>query len=239
MDGTHRRWFLTFASCLLVLGAAGCSSLDGPSGGLLGSLFPQEDAANDLPDVPSPADRIASLQKLAREATRKNTEEKQQTALELGQSIRMEEDPLIRAEIVRTLGEYPGEVSGPVLRAALGDPDAEVRMVACEVWGRRADQQAAALLGGILGGDIDTDVRLAAARALAGSKDPVAVAALGQALEDRDPAIQYRAVLSLREVTGENFGNDVDRWRQYAAGEVPDPARSLSIAERLRRMFTL
>ena len=41
---------------------------------------------------------------------------------------------------------------------------------------------------------------------------------LGEALADADPAMQYRAVLSLKKVTGKDLGNDVDRWQQYVKG---------------------
>jgi HEAT repeat protein len=233
MNGTYGRWFVILASCLMGLGAAGCANLDGPSGG---APF-EGHAADDLPDVPSPAERIASLRKLAREAPRTDAEEKQRIALELAESIRTEEDPLIRTEIIRTLGEYPCGASNSVLRAALDDPDLEARVAACEAWGHRGDAEAASRLAGVLDGDLDTDVRLAAARALGRSKDPAAVAALGRALEDNDPALQYRAVLSLRKVTGEDFGNDVSRWQQYVAGQVPRPAEAPSLAERLRGML--
>ena len=238
MDGTFGRWILTLASCTFVLGVAGCANLDGAPDTLLGGLsWWKNDTAEDLPDVASPAERIDALREQARGAKRTDAEEKQRISLGLAESIRTEEDPLIRAEIIRTLGAYPCAASDLVLRSALGDPDGEVRTVACDVWGRRGDAEAAGLLAGVLDGDIDTDVRLAAARALGGSKDPAAVAALGQALEDRDPAMQYRAVLSLRKATGKDFGNDVNRWRQYVAGEVPKPASSPSLAQRLRKML--
>jgi hypothetical protein len=78
---------------------------------------------------------------------------------------------------------------------------------------------------------------LAAVRALGETKDPAAVAALGRALDDRDPALQYYAVHSLQEVTRENLGNDVDRWRQYVqSGQVPSE-RPVSVVERLRQRF--
>jgi len=222
------------AACLLVLGLAGCANLHGP----FSKESKQKQAADNLPEVPSPAERIGALRQLAREAPRKKAEEKQQLARQLAESIRTAEDPLIRAEIIRTLGAYPGEASGAVLRASLDDPDAEVRVVACEVWGRRGDAAAVNVLAGALDGDLDTDVRLAAARALGQSNDPAAVAPLGRALDDRDPAIQYRAVLSLRKVTGKDFGNDVSQWRQYVAGELPRSAGEPSLAQRLRNMLT-
>ena len=97
--------------------------------------------------------------------------------------------------------------------------------------------EAAAVLSQVLTGDDDPDVRLEAIEALGQCRDPAAVAALGPALEDRDPAMQYRAVLALKELTGEDFGNDVDRWRQYVQGDVPVQTPPSSLAERLRRIF--
>ena len=82
---------------------------------------------------------------------------------------------------------------------------------------------------------MDADVRLAAAKALGETKNREAVAALGEALDDSDPAMQYRAVLSLKQVTGKDLGNDVNRWQQYVKGEPPEPTPSL--AERIRRLF--
>jgi HEAT repeat protein len=86
-----------------------------------------------------------------------------------------------------------------------------------------------------LRGDVDADVRLAAAKALGESKNPEAVAALGEALNDPDPAMQYHAMLSLQRVTGKNLGNSVDRWQRYVKGAEPEPTPSL--AEQIRRLF--
>jgi HEAT repeat protein len=233
MGGNCGRRTATLVCCLLAVEAAGCTG----GGGLWGRAPTPQTAGDDLPDVPSPAERMAALRQLAREAGSQSAREKQRIAQGLSESICREEDPLIRAEIVRTLGAYPGEASGSVLRAALDDPDVEVRTAACEVWGRRGDAEAVTLLSGVLDGDLDMDVRLAAARALGQSNNPAAAPALGRALEDKDPAIQYRAVLSLRKVTGKDFGNDVNKWRQYMAGELPDSGGSASLAQRLWKVL--
>ena len=142
---------------------------------------------------------------------------------------------MVRSEILRALAAYGGPAAEPVLRVAVNDPDADVRVVACGLWGKRGDAEAAKLLGGVLNSDIDKDVRMAAARALGQSHDPAAVAALGTALEDADPAMQNRAMIALRQVSGQNLGNDVDRWRQYVKNGTIKPAESPSFAERLRR----
>lgn len=223
---------LTVIWCLLALGAGGCADF-----GETASWLPfQKETSDELPGVPSPHQRIATLQELARKAPVTEAEERAEISARLAASMPAEEDPLIRAEMVRTLAEYPGAEAEQVLRAALSDPDADVRAAACEAWGKRGDATAAKLLGGVLGGDVDRDVRLAAARALGHAKDPAAVAALGEVLQDKDPAMQYRAVLSLRKITGKNLGNDVNRWREYVKSGPPKPAESISIAERLRRM---
>ena len=80
-----------------------------------------------------------------------------------------------------------------------------------------------------------SDVRLAAAKALGETRNPAAVPALGEALADADPAMQYRAVLSLKQATGKDLGNSVDRWQQYVKGEQPAPAPTLG--ERIRNWF--
>jgi HEAT repeat protein len=86
-----------------------------------------------------------------------------------------------------------------------------------------------ALLSETLRGDVDGDVRLAAAQALGETKNPAAVAALGEALADTNPAMQYRAVLSLQQATGKNFGDSVERWQQYVKVERREqPAPSLA-----------
>jgi len=143
----------------------------------------------------------------------------------------------IRAEIIHVLGNLSGPTADALLRAATEDPSREVRMAACRAWGGRGGDIGAAVLSQVLTGDEDPDVRLAAIDALGQCRDPAAVAALGPALENRDPAMQYRAVLALKDLTGKDLGNDVDRWRQYVQGEVPAETQPASVADRLRRMF--
>lgn len=78
---------------------------------------------------------------------------------------------------------------------------------------------------------------MAAARELRRFQDPLAYQALGLALQDEDPALQYRAVESLREASGKDYGNDLQAWQQFAQGQDPGPEYSPSVAERLRRLF--
>ena len=182
--------------------------------------------------ITPPAERIAEVAGLGERARRASSAEKREIGSQLAAAIREEEDPMIRAAVVRALRYCEGPESDGVLQSALQDPSGDVRVAACEVLGQRGGNESIRLLGERLGSDMDKDVRLAAARALGETGDPEAVAALGNVLADADPAMQYRAVLSLKNVTGKDFGNDVTLWQQYVRGELP---KREQVAEQLPR----
>ncbi len=233
MDSFRGTLRLALVLLLPVIGVAGCANFGGPSTW----RFPWDEKPDVVPGITSPAERIDVLRKMREKAVWAKPDEQRRISGELAEAIREEADPLIRAEIVYTLGEYPTSSAASVLKTALNDSDDEVRIAACNALGRHGGSEAATALGTALSGDVDLDVRLAAARALGKTDDEKAVAALGIALEDRDPAMQYRAVASLRKLTGEDFDNDVGRWREYVKSEHPRPAKPVSVAERLRRIF--
>jgi len=79
-------------------------------------------------------------------------------------------------------------------------------------------------------------VRLRALRELGQLGDKAAVPVLAKALEDPDPAVQYRAVGALKRVSGRDLGDDVNKWREWAAD--PDgSAAEWTIAEGFRQLF--
>jgi len=49
--------------------------------------------------------------------------------------------------------------------------------------------------------------------------------------------MQHRAMLSLAQVTGKDFGGDARRWQQYVRGELPEAEQPVSVVERFGRMF--
>jgi HEAT repeat protein len=239
----RRIWTIFFS--LLALSPLGCDSVP--------TWVPFQGPRSDtIAGLETPSETIAKLKKYEEQAAKSDAETKHRIALQLAEMIRKEKDPssrdpmsrnplnldpLIRVEIIRVLAEYPDPAGDAVLKNALNDPDADVRIAACDSWGKRGDAQAVPLLAPMLSGDVNKDVRLAAARALGKIKDQQSVQALGDALLDSDPAMQYRAVMSLKEVTGQNLGNNVDRWRQYVKeGHVP-PAEPTSIAEKIKKVF--
>jgi HEAT repeat protein len=164
------------------------------------------------------------------------TAERDRTAAQLAAAVETETDPLVRAQLMRTLGHFAAPQVVAALAVGLEDGEADVRIAACEALGRIGDARSAELLSRSIAGDTDADVRLAALRAAASLDEPGIVAGIAVALDDPDPALQYRAIRSLEQVTGKYYGNDVGLWRQYAAGQAPAEP-SPSVAERLRRLF--
>jgi HEAT repeat protein len=122
-----------------------------------------------------------------------------------------------------------------MLTAGLKDSDRDVRIICCETVGQHKPADAAKLLMEVLASDTEIDVRLAAARALGEFKDdPAVVVALGTALDSNDPAMQYRAVQSLRKTTGKNYDDNINTWREYVKGNNPPEP---SVASKLKSLF--
>jgi HEAT repeat protein len=221
------------AACALGLGLfSGCAS--GAGRGWAG-LFPNR-KMTDEEQVETPSERIETLRKLAESADRAEATEKERIAGQLAAAVPGETDPLVRAQLIRTLGHYPGTPTLSTVAAALDDGERDVRIAACESLGRLGGPDATEKLSATIASDADPDVRLAALRAAGELDDPNVVSGIAIALDDPDPALQLRAMRSLEQVTGKQYGNDVQLWRAYAAGEAPTEP-DISVAERLRQLF--
>lgn len=184
----------------------------------------------------TPAQRISRIEAEAERVIGQDQAAQEAFVRTVAEKLRNETDPLVRERIIRTLAELDAPAAVALLRAGLGDTDPDVRVACCAGLARHQDAESLAALTDTLRRDEDIDVRLAATRALASYRDPAAVRAMAIALEDRDPALQFRAVQSLRQMTGLDYGNDVGRWLEFAQkGQLP-AKRPLSIAERLRRL---
>ncbi len=170
----------------LAIGLAGCA---GNSKGKAGIWPFQWEVADTVPGVPSPAERVAEIRRLGKEARRLDAPEQERISRELAAAFPNEDDPLIRIELVRVLGAYPTAVADAALAEATKDSSGKVRVAACEVLGVRGGQSAVTTLSEVLASDVEIDVRLAAARALGATGDAQAVPALGEVLTDRDPEI--------------------------------------------------
>lgn len=235
LRSTSKCWPM-LALCLSLLVCCGCADTRAKMNHSWKKTWGYVDDHPNRPTIQSPNERVLELRALAEEAPKRSQDEQEEVSANLAKAIRTELDPFIRAEIVRTLARFQTASATAVLSAGLQDPDTSVRVACCEALGKRGGPASVQALSEALTNDTDIDVRLAAARALGETKDASAVAALGQALEEADPALQLRAVESLRLVSGREFGNDVAAWREFAAGREPAPYTP-SLAERFRNLF--
>lgn len=218
--------YLRCLALLIPLGAAcGCAEFRNP--------FAKQRTGSRME---TPADRVERLRELADRADALPPLEKERTSQTLAEQLPHEPDALVRMELLRTLGSLNASASLAAMHAGLTDPDEDVRVVCCEAWGRRGGPEATAALTGVLESDESNDVKLAAARALGESRDPAAIAALGAMLEHNNPALQYRAVVSLEKITHQDFGGDVNRWREYVQSG-NHSVREESVADKMRNWF--
>ena len=181
--------------------------------------------------------KIEELAALQKQAPQLSTDEQQRLSQQLVELIRTENNAPLCIAAVRTLSAFSTQASLDGLKYATTHSDSDVRAAACEGWRRKGGPDAVLALAEVLGSDTDLDVRMVAARDLEAFPDPAAIKSLGVALDDTDPALQHRAVQSLKSVTGKNFGDSVPAWREYVRDGNPQPAAEQSIAQRLRNLF--
>ncbi|MEI6241518.1 MAG: HEAT repeat domain-containing protein [Planctomycetia bacterium] len=184
---------------------------------------------------PTANQRIKKLEADAKQAKADGSSHSVDFTRQLAEQLLTEHDARVRCEIVAIAGEFDTASSLAICKGALQDPDERVRTRACEVWRKRGGAEAVQLLANRYRADRELDVRLRAIRMLGEMEDTGAIPVLAEALEDPDPAVQYRAVAALKQVSGRDLGNDVNAWREWAAN--PGDAEPWSIAEAWRKLF--
>ena len=143
------------------------------------------------------------------------SQEQDKVAIELAEIVKDNQVLLLRLNAVRLLGELNCPEANVALEQALNDPDPDIRIEAVQSWQQKPARIAIAQLQGVIGSDTNTDVRLAATRALGSFTGENAVRALAMALTDSDPALQVRATESLKNATGQDIGADVAAWQDF------------------------
>ena len=196
----------------------------------------REKTPEEALNIKTPDDRVKELRELAKAAAKHPPEEQERISRELAAEIKEEREPLMRRQLLKAIEPYPTQLALAVLVAGTNDSEVEVRRVACECLGRRGGVDAVRELSRVANGDTDFDVRVAAVRALGETKDQAAMPALAEALADNNPALQDRAVDSLRTISGREYGDNMEAWRELAkTGKSASP--EIGIAERVKRMF--
>ncbi|HWA99753.1 MAG TPA: HEAT repeat domain-containing protein [Pirellulales bacterium] len=193
----------------------------------------KKDKLEPGPQVTAPVERIKQMHELAKRAHEMSPQEQEKESVELARAIQHEEDPLIRQQILRTLAVFSTPLSTTVLTAGAKDTDPNVRIACCEAWGKKKGPDSVKVLTEVLNSDTDLDVRMAATRGLGESGEPAAIESLGVALDDKDPAMQHCAIVSLEKISGKRFP-DVSTWRTYVRGGSPEEE---SVVARMKRWF--
>jgi hypothetical protein len=225
MPMMRRSTILCTVVALCLATAAGCRSIPTPNIW----PFPEQKRTS----YHTPAMRVDAVAQFATRSTRVDSPEQRELSDQLARQIQIEPDPLVRLAVVDAIAEFRTPMAQQVLEAGLDDKDAPVRAACCQVLGKRGDAASVPKLANVLRLDKDIDVRLAAAAALGNINSPETMPALVAALDDRDPALQYVGVQSMKTLTGKDYGPNVEAWRQVAAGGAPPP-EAPSLAERIR-----
>lgn len=180
--------------------------------------------------------RIADLEADADRAKKEGGQAMQAFSEKLTKAMLEEHDPRVRSAILGVAAEWDTPAAVAVCKGALEDPDERVRARACEVQADRGGPEAVALLAARFESDASIDVRLKALKEIGKLRDESAIPVLARALENDDPAVQYRAVASLKAVSGRDLGDDVNLWRTWAA-DPKAPGTEWTIAEGFRRLY--
>jgi len=177
-------------------------------------------------------DRLAVVRKLASQADRTPSAEREVIAQDLARRITQESNELMRMELVRALGAYKTDSSYQALTLAANDPAPRVRRIACERLGEFRRSEAIGILAEAMRNDPSSDVRMAAARSLGEIGDPRATEVLAIALDDGNPAMQRRAMRSLASVSGQNLGDNVAAWKNYTRNYLGEGQESIASQNR-------
>jgi HEAT repeat protein len=171
---------------------------------------------------PVGAQRVDEIKASAKKIRKASPQAQEAYAAEMAQKMKLESDVLVRMAMIDALSTLDSSSAQAVLYAGLKeDPEVDIRVACAEAWQKRPGTETTRILAETLRSDTSVDVRLAAAKALGSAADRDAVRALGEALEDNDPAMQFVAMGSMKNVTGKDFGNDVNEYRRLA--KLPDP----------------
>ena len=204
--------------------------------------------SDTIPGILKPSERVAMI-RLKGENGRKNDdpELKKELMEQLLEEYVNSPDPIVRQEVITATAKiftssYDAGRSDIHLSkgfdlvkcAAMRDEDPFVRREACRVIAGWERPESAVALRHVVRNDDDKDVQLQAAQSLAIFDDKETIETLGGLLDHRQPALRYQAMQSLKACTKQDYGNDVHRWKQYLAGEIPDPVHTPSLAERFR-----
>ena len=210
--------------------------------------LPLFEAKSDvIPGLDPPPQRKKIIREKGIKGASAPEEEREILAAQLVLEYQTSPDPNMRREAVDALAKIPHPQRDRFLQEILQDPNPFVRLSALESLSETYSgdpKDLLTLLTERMKTDQDRDVRQAAIRILGSvapknTSDPLhrtVILELGTLLDDRVPAVRYRAMQSLQEITGMDYGNDINRWLQYIRymkGEIPDLPAARTFTEKV------
>ena len=160
-----------------------------------------------------------NLRALASSARSFSNAQKEQAIVQLTQVVQNERILQLRVEAAHVLGELDTQSAEVLLQELMKDSDAEVRIAAVKSLAKRRTETAGKELIRVLGSDTDKDVRSATIRGLANFPGRQTIQALTIVLDEHEPALQYRAMDTLAQITSEKIGPSVPKWKEYLAAK--------------------
>lgn len=222
MDSTPSRSVgRMFAIAMMACSAAasaGCT--DGPLFQLKKmSPWHQREWRRDRQLGPTFSQRLEQLELLESQLASMPPAEREKWAGMLEKIVTTDTSPEMRARSASVLAMIDSEAAIRGLNAASTDSVEKVRLAVCRAWGKRDDEHARDMLLSLAKTDESDDVRQAALASLGNFDTQDVRAMLVESLDNKNPAIQQQAVVSLRTITGRDYGGDFDAWKRYVGGE--------------------
>lgn len=142
--------------------------------------------------------------------------------------VKSDPSPEMRSLACQTIANLPGDSAIRALNSASTDQSEKVRLMACAGWQSRGGTEARdMLLTMATNAKESPSVRRSAIAGLATFNDDEVKKTLAGILDDKSPALQYQTALSLKTITGRDYGGDIQAWRDFMSGnDVPEPDRS-------------
>lgn len=221
MGNDNRRRCLIRVGLLAALTLPGC--VDGPLYNLkrINPYYTSQWKA-DREHGPTFEDRYDELLYVEKRLPALDTAEQLEWANRLAAVVKDTPSAEMRVKAVEILGQLKSTAVTEALNVASVDEVEKVRLAACIAWGQQRTPEARDMLLSISQReDETTSVRQHAIENLALFAQPEVELALGRLLDDKSPAIQYQVTQSLQQVSGQEYGGDLDSWRQYLASKQP------------------
>ncbi len=253
-----KRFLNIFWLGLVLFGCIGCAT----DNEFLAKLPLFEANSDKIPGLTAPRDRKKQIQEKGEKGAKAPDAEKEVLVAQLMVEYRTSPDQNMRREAVDAMAKIPHAKRDFYMKEMLLDDDPFIRISVLEAIGKSFNGERSELIGILIDRmktDTDKDVRLRATEIIGAvgetcsgrgktvfarsSAPDVEQAkrietALGDVLLDKVPAMRFQAMRSLHQVTGKDFGENINSWlayTQYAKGEAETAPKERGFVEKIPR----